>query len=108
MLRHVPTRWLSLTPAVEGFLKNYTAIKAYFLSHDSCPPVLSQFFEHELAEAYLGFVHNIGNAISSAIKKLEENNNLVIIDMFQIIKQLHDKLEQQKKEQFYGFLADYL
>lgn len=106
MLRHVSTRWLTLTPAVERFLKNYPTIKAYFLSEDSCPPILSQFFQHELSEAYLGFVHNIGNTILSAIKRLEENNTLVIIEMFQIIKQLYDKFDQQKSEQFYGFLAE--
>lgn len=45
MLRHVPTRWLTLTPAIERLLKNYPAIKAYFLSQGNCPPVSSQFFE---------------------------------------------------------------
>ncbi|KAI8117613.1 hypothetical protein CVS40_10527 [Lucilia cuprina] len=85
MLRHVPTRWLSLTPAVERFLKNYLAIKTYFISQDSCPAVLKQFFELETSEAYLGFVHHTGTALLSSIKKLEQGN-LIIVDIFKIVK----------------------
>ena len=44
-------------------------------------------------EAYLGFIHNIGNTIISAIKKLEENNTIVILIMFQ---QLNDNFKQQQ------------
>lgn len=106
MLRHVPTRWLSLTPAVERFLKNYPAIKTYFISRDGCPASLEQFFELEIAEAYLGFVHNTGTALITVIKKLEEKDNLVIIDIYKIIKMLRDKFEEQKNEKFYGYIAE--
>ena len=58
-------------------------------------------------ETYFGFVHNIRNTIISATKKLEENNNsLVIIHIFQKIKQLNDKFQQQQDEKFYGFLPE--
>ena len=40
------------------------------------------------------------------IKKLKENNSLVIIDMFQIIKQLSDKFEQEQGEKFCEFLDE--
>lgn len=105
LLRHVPTRWLSLNPAVERLLKNYAPIKTYFLSKDDCSAVLREFFESESSEAYLGFIHNIGVALSSSIKKLEEDT-LVIVDMFKIVIQLRDKFEQQKSEKFYGYLAE--
>lgn len=106
MLRHVPTRWLSLVPAVERLLKNFEAIKSYFTSLECCPPVLNQFFENEIAEAYLGLIANIGNSLTQAIKKLEENNNLVIIDMFSVMKNLRDKIHEQREQAFYGSIAD--
>lgn len=54
LLRSVPTRWLSLVAAAERLLKNFVPVKSYFLSLESPPPILKQFFEDELAEAYLG------------------------------------------------------
>lgn len=54
LLRSVPTRWLSLVPAVERFLKHFAPVKAYFLSQEMQPAMLKKFLEDELAEAYLG------------------------------------------------------
>lgn len=60
LLRHVPTRWLSLTSAVNRILKHFVPLKSYFQSQNRCPPIISKFFSSDLAEAYLGFFCHIG------------------------------------------------
>lgn len=33
MLKHSPTRWLSMTPCITRLLKNFNPLKAYFTDH---------------------------------------------------------------------------
>ncbi|CAI6357955.1 unnamed protein product [Macrosiphum euphorbiae] len=43
LVKHVPTRWLSLGPAIDKILKFYPALISYFLSiGDECPKVLQK------------------------------------------------------------------
>lgn len=107
LLRHVSTRWLSLIPALERLLKNFPAIKSYFLTCESTSPILKKFFEHELAEAYLAFVANVGGTICSNIKKLETDNFLAL-DLYNIMKSIRTSLRDRLEQHFYGFVAQNL
>ncbi|KAL4104811.1 hypothetical protein QTP88_020087 [Uroleucon formosanum] len=43
LVKHVPTRWLSLGPAIDKILKFYPALISYFISiGDECPKVLQK------------------------------------------------------------------
>lgn len=104
LIRHVPTRWLSLVPAVDRLLKHFKSVKCYFLSKKNPRPYLKKFFEHELAEAYLGFLLNIGLNFQNAIIVLESENTSAI-NVHGIMTAVLDSLESKKSEKFYGFLA---
>lgn len=69
MLRHIPTRWLTLLPAIERLLTNFVPIKSYFMSKNNIAPILRHFFEHELHEAYVRFVKNVCSIFQPALKK---------------------------------------
>lgn len=78
ILRHVPTRWLSLTPAMSRLLQNWMAIKSYFQSISDCPKALANVFLNEdpekniLPEIYLQFLTNIGGMLEMVTKTLEK------------------------------------
>lgn len=105
LLRHVPTRWLTLIPAVDRLLKNFDALKSYFLSQNNASPMLVKFFEYDLAEAYLGFLSNIGNVFFKHIKTLESDECLVL-EVFKIMETVKQFLITTQNEKFYGFIAN--
>lgn len=78
LLKHAPTRWLSLLPAMERILKNFEPLKSYFVSQDSIPPIVRLFFEEELGRAYLGFAVNVFNAFQPALVKLQSDEALIV------------------------------
>ena len=58
IVKHVSTRWLSLSTAVERTIKLYDSLRSYFLSEDDHQARfrrLSSLFEKPLTEAYLYF-----------------------------------------------------
>lgn len=111
ILRHVPTRWLSLYPAVDRLLKCWPAIKTYFLQQDNVHQVILEFIndcsnESEkdiyltLPECYLYFVHNIMNLFHLLIAKLE-SNTITVIDLHNTLCCFRDSLKSRIK--FFGF-----
>lgn len=61
MLRHVTTRWLSLYPAIERFVKNMPALRSYFVSlGKNCPLVLNFILQNmAMKKKHLSFFENI-------------------------------------------------
>ena len=77
ILRHVPTRWLSLLPALDRLLLNWPALKEYFLNEDEdeCATIIWKAFkdENSLPLGYCYFIHNIMQIFDIAFKKLESD-----------------------------------
>ncbi|KAL6490069.1 hypothetical protein MHYP_G00004140 [Metynnis hypsauchen] len=79
--RHVPTRWLSLWPAVQRLHDSWAAIKSYFLSlgEDQCPKALWQLLKTDQdgegqpleLQAYLAFLNNILKIFHDVVLLLE-------------------------------------
>lgn len=92
LLYHSKTRWLSLFPAVERILKMYLPLKEYFLTTPQVPTIIKTFFENELAESYLFFVHSLMSVFQSQIAKIERENNSVM-DIVQILNLTRETLK---------------
>jgi hypothetical protein len=104
LLRHVPTRWLTLLPASEKLYVNFEPVKSYFLSQDSCPPFLRSFFELELAETYLCFFSNISSSVQKVILVLEQDGP-IIIKLFELMSNLINSLKSKLNDHFYGIVV---
>lgn len=81
MLRHIPTSWLTVLPAIERLLINLAPIKSYFMSKNNIAPILRHFFKHELHEAYIKFVKNICSIFQPALKKFQ-GNHVTIVEVY--------------------------
>lgn len=65
-----------LFPALERLLKMYPALKTYFLPLDNGPYILKNFFENEMFELYLRFLHStMPKRISHYCFKFFSNRN---------------------------------
>ncbi|PNF19354.1 hypothetical protein B7P43_G06712 [Cryptotermes secundus] len=101
ILRHVPTRWLSLTPAISRLLLNWEAMKSYFSSIPNCPKLLSNIFmkddpvETVLPEIYINFLSNIGSQLEMVVKTLERSD-LSILETYKQMKPLSSKIQQRR------------
>lgn len=107
ILRHVPTRWLSLTPAVDRILCNWDAIKSYMRSVEDCPRILQKHFSDDesgkdlILQAYFSFFSHIGNILLKSSKYIE-NANLSIMETYIAVKELLEKICQRKNDNFFG------
>jgi len=99
LLYHSPTRWLSLFPGLNRVLQMYPALKFYFLSSDSCPKILKNFFESNLGEVSLWFAHSIMYKFYEKTKELETEKNSVM-ETISILKCLITMLEQRIEQSF--------
>lgn len=105
----MPTRWLSIYPAVDRILHCFPTIKSYFVSLEDCPVLIKKFFKNvengdevSITECYLHFFHNILKLFHETIECLEKNN-LLAIEVFSIMEVLKMKLEQRIQDNFLGF-----
>ena len=115
LLRHVPTRWLSLLPALDRLLLSWPAVKVYFLQlgEEECPKFIWDFIkdqEHELNaedelslnECFLYFIHSFMNIFQESIKKLEDNATQSP-EVYNIMFNLKSKMIDRLNDGFYGF-----
>lgn len=111
ILRHVTTRWLSLTPAVERVLKIWDPLSSYFKSND-CPQVLAHIFSDDpttesIARIYLNFFVNVGSFVQVTSKILEKED-LSVIEAHNEMVSMLSKLQKRKEECWYGSEASML
>nr|XP_055037244.1 uncharacterized protein LOC129424964 [Misgurnus anguillicaudatus] len=117
LLRHVPTRWLSLWPAVKRLHDSWAPIKTYFLSlgEDKCPKSLWRLFKDDQdgegnpldLQVYLSFLSNALKIFHDTVLVLEREDGTVceLYDMMFILK---TKLQQRQSDGFFGAQTDVL
>lgn len=104
LLCHVPTRWLSLFPAIDRLLKNWPAVKAYFQSirKEETSAIIWRFIDDESGDTadedtpsvpvlYLNFLGNCLPLFQTAILKLE-CTNVVAVEISEIVSMVRNKL----------------
>lgn len=118
ILRHVPTRWLSLLPAIQRILECWPALKCYFLSlgKEDCPDIIwrvmckrsadaaaesSDEDEVTVSECVLLFLHNVMQEFHCAILKLE-NESATLLDIHEVMSRLRSQLILRRADRFNG------
>ncbi|XP_058636265.1 uncharacterized protein LOC131543068 [Onychostoma macrolepis] len=111
LLRHVPTRWLSLWPAVKRLHDSWAPIKTYFLSlgEDQCPKSLWQLFKDDQdgegnpldLQVYLSFLSNALKIFHNTVLVLEREDGTVC-ELYDMMFTLKTKLQQRQSDGFFG------
>ncbi|XP_051803049.1 uncharacterized protein LOC127533610 [Acanthochromis polyacanthus] len=116
LLRHVPTRWLSLLPAINRLVSIWPAVKSYFLSlgQEECPSAIwdalkghehgEQDDPNELEITFF-FLQNVLKIFSTAVLSLE-SNSLTSVEVYGVMNDLRVKLQQRKNDAFFGTKVD--
>lgn len=115
LLRHVPTRWLSLGPCIDRILRTYPALTSYFLSlGDETPLILQKILfvkdQHEInpkIEVYLSFCSHILPIFEETIKQIEKTN-CTVTETFTIFTNFRERISSRIKDKFYGFQTNQL
>lgn len=107
--RHIGTRWLSLLPAIDTLLLNWAPICNYFESlSDDCPIIIQELLklsdqqDHEVVEIYLHFTSHMLSIFNKIIKRLE-GNSVTILDVYSIMDNLKNELEERKNDKYFGY-----
>lgn len=118
LLRHVPTRWLSLLPAIDRLVYSWPAVKYYFLekgpnhSHrvlwefisEGCDVDINNDEEckkESLNDCYLFFLSNILPEFTKVVLLLE-NNSFTILDLDHAMRSLFEQLKSRLADNFLG------
>uniref|UniRef100_H3AWU7 HAT C-terminal dimerisation domain-containing protein n=1 Tax=Latimeria chalumnae TaxID=7897 RepID=H3AWU7_LATCH len=97
-------RWLSLNPAISRMLQNWVAIKSYFISIAKHADTVEDDDIQDTVEAYLLFCNNILNIFEEANQKARKKMTTAP-EIYRSMKCLKDKLNQRKKDEYYGYLT---
>ncbi|XP_036973568.1 uncharacterized protein LOC119030243 [Acanthopagrus latus] len=105
LLRYVPTRWLSLWPAVKRLYDNWAPIKSYFLSlgEEQCPKSLWRLFKDDQdgecitleLQVYLAFLSNVLKVFHNTALVLEQEDGTVC-ELYDMMFTLKTKLQQRQ------------
>ncbi len=109
---HTLTCWLSLLPAINGLVSTWPAVRSYFLSmgSDDCPRVIWDATSKEHGEegdkcseleATLYFLQNTLKILCDTVLSLE-SESLTSAEVFSLMNSLQTKLQQRKKDAFFG------
>ena len=115
ILRHVPTRWLSLLPAIQRILECWPALKSYFVSQgkEDCPNIIWAFVcgaadpedvDSTLGECVLVFMHNVMQEFDASIRVLE-SDSATLVDVYTVMNRLRNQLMSRRTDKFYGSKA---
>jgi hypothetical protein len=101
MLKHSKSRWLSLFPAIDCILKMYSALHSYFASQkeNSVPKTIRDFFENNLSESYLWFLHSVSSIFQTNIANMEREKNSVV-EIYDILNKVLSALTDRREENF--------
>lgn len=111
ILRHVPTRWLSLQPCIERILLSWKALSSYFLSRPTdCSKQLYKLLSidddsteiPQIIEIYLMFSQHVMEVFKLSIKELEKTETTAV-NIFNIMADLRNKLRSRYAEEFFGY-----
>ncbi|XP_016665151.1 uncharacterized protein LOC107885900 [Acyrthosiphon pisum] len=115
LVKHVPTRWLSLGPAIDKILKFYPALISYFISiGDECPKVLQKLLSinadtdtdqenylYTKTYIYLTFCANVVQIFQQTSKRLQNMDNSAT-ELYEIMDYLKTNLTERLEQQFFG------
>lgn len=119
LLRYVPTRWLSLLPAIDRLVHSWPAVKYYFLEKgpNDCHRVLWEFISEDcddnevnneeeykkegMNDCYLFFLSNVLPEFNKVILLLE-NDSYTILDIDHAMQSLLDQLKNRLADNFFG------
>ncbi|XP_065658888.1 TNF receptor-associated factor 5-like [Hydra vulgaris] len=90
-------RWLALLPAIERVLKLYQPLRSYFLSLENCPKLLLDFFNNEMSEIVLFFVHSQANVFYNSVKKIKKGD-ISATEVNVVSKDFKDQIKSIKEE----------
>ncbi|CAG9763639.1 unnamed protein product [Ceutorhynchus assimilis] len=115
VLENVPTRWLSLYPAVERLIRVFPALESYFISlGEELSVALKQYFQNKsegnkttITECYLSFFHNsyLENILRSCTKL--ETKTILCFEVLRILEDLRSKLEQRLLDAIFSLEKTY-
>ena len=103
-LRHVPTRRLSLGPAIDRLLDSGIPVVSYFVSlGEECPKKEKLGIsddDHDCygtgvqrTKAYLYFAQNLCTVFESCVKEIEKND-FTLCELYPIMEQLRSKIAE--------------
>ena len=86
-------------PALERMLDEFEPLKAYFLSLDNAPTILTKFFRNSMSLIYVSFLLSRKSLFQSAILEMEQKSNS-IGETSSILSELESKLCYRKENCF--------